>query len=285
MPSGSHGGSMGSHSSGGASFGGSSISGGGVGSARSSRANRRPFRMHFGTRVYVFGGKTNLFISLIVIALFFVLLTSFGASGEKSVIKKIKVDYTYYHQMIANAEQDSSYLKEGIITDLFYNDQVDKWYYTYEIERGSGLPLEGYTYSVYTNEEISTKKIGSVIKIAVNNNKVTLQTDSIPIEFKYINYVDDGEYIDAMKDLKVLNAFKIVSWVVVAALVAGMIIYMVKTKKREDIEAEEIKTREKEKHELEKKKIEKDLDWRCDYCGKLNSANESKCDACGAGKS
>lgn len=305
MPSGSHGGSRGSHSSGGArssssrSFGSSSRSSssssrryssssgnyrGGFGGGGFHFGPRRPFRMHFGTRVYVFGGKLSLFIPLIIIAV--ILLFSFSGvcSSKKEFIKNIKVDYAYYHQMIAHAEQNSEYMKEGVVKDRFFNDEADRWYYTYELKTNHNMPLEGYTYSIYTNDQIFSIQIGSKIQVAVNSSTVTFSTDSVPVDFKNFNYTDDGEYIKANETLKTFTAIKIISWMLVIGSVAGMILYMVKTKKREDEEKQIEQDRAQEKHELETEALKKDLDWRCDYCGNMNKSSTNKCNNCGAGK-
>lgn len=308
MPSGSHGGSRGSHRSGGARSSGGFSRSRSSGSFRPSTSRspssghnngprsfgggfggwimglRRPFRIHFGTRVYVFGSKVALFIPFILFMAVLIIISSTRVSFCEDYIKNIKVDYAYYHQMILNAEQNPEYMKQGTVIDKFYNDDAGRWYYTYEIERENGFPLEGYTYSVYTNEQIASVIIDSPILIAINKTEVDLQTDSIPIDFKNFNYKDDGEYIEYSKDLKSAKLKKIVYWLIEIALIGGAVLYMVKTKKREDLEAQETKEREAEKHELEKKVLTQDLDWCCDYCGKINKAEKSKCEHCGAGK-
>ncbi len=283
MPSGSHGGSRGSHSSGGARSSGSSGGGGGRGSV--SNRGSRPFRMRFGTRVYVFGGKTGIFIPLIFISLFILMFCCIVNSGVKHNISNIETDFIYYKAMVQKAEINPSLKKQGTITDYFYNEDCKKWYYIYEIEiENSVKPLEGYTYSLYTFEQISKLNVGDVIEIAVNNPNVNLYTDSVPMDFKDFELEDDGEYIEAKKTKKIMTTMIVIFSILSAALVVGAIVYMVKTKKREDLEQQEEKTRVEEKHELEKKALEKDLDWRCEYCGSLNKSGKSKCSTCGAGR-
>lgn len=312
MPSGSHGGSRGSHRSGGArssgmsfssSFSRSSSSRRVSSSRNSSRSSntrgfwhaptssswhaptRRPFRIHFGSRVYVFGNKVSLFIPFILIALFFIFMTSSMVSYNESYIKNIKVDYVYYHQMIATAEANPEYVKNATVTDKFYNEDALKWYFTYKVDiLNSSMDLEGYTYSVYTSNQIAQISSGDSIKVAVNEANVGLLTDSIPMDFKNFDYKDDGEYIQSKKALDKAKTMNFAAWLAEIAFVVGLITYLVKTKKKEDQEALETKVREEEKHELEKKALAQDLEWRCEYCGKLNDSDKQKCQNCGAGK-
>ena len=314
MPSGSHRTSGGSHRSGGSrsssrsfsggsssfsrrtssssrSYSGSSRSYGGSYSSPSYHSDggwyprpRRPFRLHFGTRVYVFGGKLGLFIPFVLILAFALVVCSNFVKADKAYLNTIKVDYVYYHQMIESAENDNGYLKDAVIKDKFYNEEFGKWYYLYEVQKDAGGYLEGETYCIYTDAEINFIHSGDKIKVATNSKIVTNITDSVPIDFKNYNYKDDGEYIVVEEELKSTIAVYVVFWIAEIALVGGMILYMVKTKKREDEEKKVEENRAQEKHELETQAMRKDLDWRCEYCANLNSASKSKCDNCGAGK-
>ena len=285
MPSGSHRTSGGSHRSGGSRSSGGSFSRTSFGGSRGGHMGPRPpFRMHFGTRVYVFGGKLSLFFPFILFALFAIIISSTLVSSQKQFVKNIKVDYFYYHQMILDAEANPELMKEAEVTDRFYNEEIGRWYYFYELETHNGSTLEGETYAIYTNEQISLIRVGDKIKVAVNSAKVTLFTDSVPIDFKNFKYQDSAEYIQARKSLTGYRIFNVLFWIVEVGLVSGMILYMVKTKKREDLEKQVEQDRAQEKHELETEAIKKELDWRCEYCGNKNKASDSKCENCGAGK-
>jgi len=286
MPSGSHRTRGGSHRSGGARSSSSRSFNSSSSSTRNSNSlNRGPtFRMNFGTRVYVFGNKISLFIPFIFFALIAIIVCSVSISSNKTFIKNIKIDYAYYHQMIAHAELNPEFLKDAEVTQKFYNDEVDRWYFYYELKTFFGEDLEGETYAIYTTSQISKINIGDKIKVAVDSSEVTNLTDSVPIDFKNFSYKTDAEYMLTSNRLKNIKIAKGVLWGLEGVLVGGMILYMVKTKKREDQEKQVQQERAQEKHRLETEALKKDLDWRCEYCGNKNKASESKCLNCGAGK-
>ena len=148
---------------------------------------RRPFRMHFGTRVYVFGSKLSLFVPFIIIMAFALVICSNIVRADKAYLNTIKVDYAYYHQMIETAEADDRYLQDAVVTDKFYNEEFGKWYYLYELKTQYNQNLEGETYCIYTNEQIAQIRINDKIKVATNSIIVTMSTDSVPIDFKNFN--------------------------------------------------------------------------------------------------
>ena len=138
MPSGSHGGSRGSHSS-----GGSSRSSGG-GSHFGSRSSRSSHNMssnrHYhhgghhhhhrgrGGFVIVTSGSTGVlfFVSLFMVAL--IAAFSFVLSNTNRNLATIETDREYYIDMIEYAESNSDYIKTGMITGKFYNEDCEKWY-------------------------------------------------------------------------------------------------------------------------------------------------------------
>ena len=221
---------------------------------------------------------------MVLIFAFFALFICAALNGSaKTNIKNIEIDYNYYHNMIQKAERDSDYKKVATITDWVYNDDCDKWYFTYEIETAFDS-LDGYTYSVYSFEDMNRLVIGQEIMVAVNSKTVNMLTDSIPMEFANINPEQDGEYIKALSTKKTMTTLIIIFSIVSVGAIVVTIIYMVKTKKEEGAKELEQKEMAEEKHEMEKKILAQELDWQCSYCGGKNKKEDSKCSNCGAGR-
>jgi len=269
MPSGSHGGSMGSHSSGGASFGGGRSSGGGY---RNGHHRRGPRIFIIGRSRYylptVWNTRFSAIISFLPIALFFLIFAVIAIFSGATTKNDILVDYYYYQDMIAKAEANPEFIVEGEITDLFYNDDCGKWYYTYSFLDDEGFPVNGYTYSVYTREEIREFTIGQNIMLAVNMAKINQLTDSIPMDYKYIPIENDGEYAQAQTIHTIGIVCTAVCSVTIVGLAVALVLIFVKCKQPATGEAID---------------GEKTGGLRnCAYCGALLNESETRCKHCGA---
>lgn len=278
MPSGSHGGSSGSHSGGGSSSGGSGS--GGSGGIFSSRP-QGPRSFRWRNRIYVLSEKQSSQLSSlkfgIIISIFFMLCSSFVLIGINQSLKKIKVDYYYYQDMITYAESHPEYLRTGYVTDHFYNENCEKWYFTYKIEQDDhpGYWLEGYTYSCYTREEIKNFKINSSIEIAVNSSYVTSKTDSIPLDYKNMPLTKDGEYAQYLK-IKHISIGVLVVTGVLCIVFIGLEIHIV-TKAKQLSSSTSSTNKSTEQANLTKNSR------KCAYCGQVvNNKYIEKCPYCGA---
>ena len=282
MPSGSHGGSGGSHFGGGGSHfgGGSSFRGGS--SISFSRGTRpiRTRRIVILGRPYVFtsGGKNgsrfSFFGVLIFVALFFMLIGGVVIAAEKSSIQRIEEDHAYYIDMINYAKENPEYKKEAIITDKFQSDN-NNYYLTYKIACASCTEgyLNGYTFSVYTREEVRNFHIDDVIEVAVNSKTVTSTTDSIPMDYAETPIDADGEWVGSRNGMKIGTGIVIVTGVIAALGVVGIVYTFKKALKKE----EESKIAEAAEKEMES------LKNTCPYCGQLLKEGTVKCPNCGAG--
>lgn len=265
MPSGSHGGSRGSHSSGGARSSGGSRGG------YSSGRNR--------TRVFIIGGvryglpatwnsRYNLLSNILSFVVFFLFFSIIMITGSASNIENIKTDYLYYDNMIATAEVDSRYITEGKIIDKSLGEG-GKWFFDYTFVADDGELVYGYTYSIYTFEEIQEFSIGQTILLATNAISTTSWTDSIPMVCKGVSYEVDGDYIEAHN----MQTYGIVFTCLLGASVVGIIVArVVIVKKHKTISPQEEKSLE-----AFSKKVR-----RCAYCGSILLDYENKCASCGA---
>lgn len=218
MPSGSH---SGSHGGGGGShFGGGSSSGG------SGGGRRRYGRSYGGHRTIIFfgrGGVASVFSALAIFALVVAIVCTMVASGNKSSLKHIETDYLYYQDMIDDAyakqaKGDSSYLVDGIIKSKFQSDTCDKWYVTYYFLDKDGEKVDGYTYSIYTWDQVRGLDAGEIIKLAVDSNPITQDTDSINVDYKNTTLEDDGEYVEILKIRNIMKTVAISLYIVAGAL-------------------------------------------------------------------
>lgn len=274
MPSGSHGGG-----------GGGSHHGGGFGGGGNRFGRGRPtgglFRRSVPIRIWFFGhhyyvpadksNKLRAWFTSSVILLIIGLIALFASFGAKAQINQIRSDREYYINMIEYATLHPEFQKTGIITDKFQNYDNGKCYLTYSLQTANGETLKGYTYSVYTLEEINQFVIGQEIKLAVNSNVITLSTDSITMDYINIPIEKDGEYITANALKKNSTIFMIVMFSVSAICLA---VGIYKTKK-------EMQLNELEKEKTSSSFVEENVK-RCPYCGSKQNPDEKKCPNCGA---
>ena len=276
--------SGGSHRS--SSWGSSHGSSGGWSFSWGHSRPRAP-RRHSGP-VFIFGGRmrvsggVGLCLTLCFIALFFAFFFIVGAQGNiadcNTMLRKIETDYTYYQNMIKKAEANpSTLIRKGTITDVFYNEECDRWYFTYELDLSSGYgKLEGYTFSTYTDATINDFNVNQQIDIAVNSYPVTRTTDSIPVVYKYTTLEDDGEYLEAKSDIGTFNAMKIIGIVLAVAAPVGIIatiIYSIKKTKATNA-GDELETPSTIAPQKEVR--------RCMYCGTSLGSNRNSCPGCGS---
>lgn len=280
MPSGSHGGSIGSHSSGGSSYGGgSSYSGGsdyGGGYGGGGHIHHRHIRFYRRGGIYFYTQRDFTAIILVLFAiissiLFFTIAIS-NYYASVMTVKKIETDYNYYQQMILNAENDTEYQTIAEVKDHFYNMNADKWYFTYTFYTDNSQEVEGYTYSIYEYTDlISNFAIGTDITIAVNMREITEDTDSIPMAYKDTTLSQDGEYNLAIKDKnsKLLGIFGIAFMIIMFVAVEILLIKRIK--------------KETEESQKEIEKVEKQAEVkRCKYCQSIIKDNKTNCSNCGA---
>lgn len=312
MPSGSHGSSGGGHSGGGSS-GGSHI-GGGRGSVGGGSPNRgAPHRgemhnRHFGPRVFVFGRRryvvegnslTILYALMVVIliGIFFVFSGCLTVSGGQKSISTIKDDYTRYQQMIVNAQSNDEYKIKAVVTDSFRHES-GKYYITYAFPlvsmgeselysnylddlRNNALQsrwVEGYSYSVYSLEQVSSTALqkGSVILLAINDklSDINSLTDSIPFDYYQMSLNADGEYLMAQDYVKEGVMILVIGIVMIVGAIAGAIV-IIKRSKQEKAKTLTANTTQS----VEDKGSSTQ---RCAYCGTKVKNGETKCPNCSA---
>ena len=279
MPSGSHGGGGGGHSSGGSSSGGGGWGGGRSGGYGGSGRPIGPRYVYRGDTCYVVSPVRSRAIALLtnlaIIAAFVAFIYVMSLTSSVRFLSKIRADYDYYQQMIAYAEQNPEYIKTGKITDKFYNQDAKKYYLTYSLLTDDGKTLNGYTFSCYTLQETNAFPVNSSVQIAVNSVPVTLDTDSITMDYKDMPITRDGEYTSAMKTRKTcIIVLSIMTALIAAAIVARIVVtYSQKGNP---------KTLEEQGKPVPDTTGKNTNQTYCPYCGGSITPGERKCPGCGA---
>ena len=273
MPSGSHGGGGGG-SHGGFSGGGGGRSSGGFGSSHSRPSGPRHIRWFGGRTVIISTGRQSA-LSILLVVIAFCLMTMIpawaGVAGIKDDISMIKEEQLFYLDMVENAENNPEYQVMGKVTGVFYREDFEKYYVTYEFGEAN---YKGYTFSIYTRNDYPAK--GSYIVLAVDDTFIDETTDSIPMDYKNYTLEDDGEYMHLLDNLKQARTVAIVFTSIFVALIAVSIV-IVGTSKKKEKEKELLTKEEAEKQLAEQKKKQ-----YCQYCGAKVDPKDPTCGQCGA---
>lgn len=290
-------------SRGGSSRSSSSHSRGGISRSRHSSMSRSSsysgHRHHYGHSTIIIGGssagygtttseplysspKANrlsavraALIVITIMAVFFMLVafsilrTSVCPVNGVS-IEDIQADYNYYHNMIILAKQNDD-IVEGTITNIAKDSWSDKWYFEYEIDVLGMTTTTHFIYPVFTDAEIAEYSIGDKIDVAVNDSRVTITTDSVPVIFENYTWEDDGD-ISAINRWK---AYDTIFATVVVAVIVGSIIGLV-------IMSKKIKKEESEYLSKNDKNTSTSSYTQCAYCGSVMNSGDSTCKSCGA---
>ena len=288
MPSGMHGGG-----GGGSHFGGGGASGGHHYSSGGGYHGGGGFHWFFPATFMLFGRRHHISSErqpLFSLVSFFLIITIFAAiisgllwwsSGDK--IETIKVDYEYYQDMIEHAENNPQYVKEAIVVSHMYNENCGKWYYTYQIEKdeidgfGDSGYLSGYTYSIYTRQEILDIPVDTIVQVAVDSETVRKTTDSVPLDHKNIPLERIGEYAESTQTFKISKIVCIVSISGLIILIVLLIVMVAKSRENEEVPADTIPSQQAPRERETTPSLAK-----CPYCGARLGKNDIHCPDCGA---
>lgn len=237
-------------------------------------------------------------IMLVLICAFTLFAGVLMADAGKESKQKIVADYNRYQAMIRYAETNSDYKIHGVITDSFPSDTCDKYYITYafpiEYSYSSHMyqdylddkfdnDLEdnwvlGYSFSVYTNEELIENSYlpGHDILLAINNSKdqINSDTDSIPFDYLGMDINRDGEYVNAVSKQKIGTTLTIISAVIIVLGIVVDIVIVLKSKETAGTTTETQTTTPTQQPTPNVR--------RCAYCGTIVNKDENKCPNCGA---
>ena len=285
MPSGGSSGGGGHFSGGGRAVGGHfGSSGGSLNSRRAVRNGRPVFIYSFGSRSYYVGAKRNVLIQwlgILAIICIFACVALFGSfSDAGGGIAKIKTDFTKYNQMIEYAEEEGNenYLVSGVVTSFEYNEKYQKGFIRYYFLDENNNRVEGWSFYVYTYDELLEMKRTGSITLAVDSYPCTQSTDSIEVTYKTKSLNDDGEYVALLSSQKAYKKWTIASGTLAGAFVISVVVISILSFKKDveekegtvAVDAQKIKPQQKTRY--------------CSYCGSAMKEGETSCPYCGAGE-
>ncbi len=261
MPSGprSYGGGGSSRSSG---MGGSGFS---FGSSR-VHYRHRPFRFHFGPRVYVLADKALVLLGLFVLGLFFTISGIFAnfniVKSERAYLQTMKDDAAYFYRLVETGTITDAEI-EDVYQAFYYNGY---WYYQieYSFRNSDGKLCTGKTYANYTSSQIDYMQ--GEIEIAYDKTGVSIPTSYIleDVEYMYISNV-----VSSAKG-------RVVAYSVATAILIIISIVVIKKNLKK---VEEEKQKEEAKELAEQESIKPKY---CEYCGVKVEKTDAKCGNCGA---
>lgn len=177
-----------------------------------------------------------------IVALFFIIFLAGGfiinfAQNATTVAKdECFAAYNQYQEIIKKAESyQGSYIKEGIITEITYNENNKKWYISYDVQGVSSSIKKQTTFCTYSDTDIAKYKVGSKIKIAVDSLTITNETVFIYTDFKNVAYEDCSELYFFAKIDNILNIAKIGCFAV-AIIIGGCAIWYTIYKKAKSVD-------------------------------------------------
>lgn len=254
----------------------------------------RPRRVR-APRVYSVAGRSyrltpkrqSSFSLLAMLVFFMVILSIVGGvimNNANKDISVIKSDFEKYHSMIEYAENNPEYLVEGKVTGIYTDEGFTKYYYTYEFETATGAKVEGYTFYLYTLENLKSLNIAknSPVTLAVDTSPITLSTDSIPLDFKNFNLEDDEEYTKAQSSSKTGKMMlSICASVGGVGLIVAIIVFFT-SKKSEKEQPQTVTDTASNSSNPSINLSQNSKSNVCNYCGARLGSNDTNCKNCGA---
>lgn len=276
MPSGSHRSSPGSHST--RSY-----------SSRSTGNNNTSvvpvFMMN---RYYRRNGSTNspeqeelrkhplirLFSSIftiMVIALFAVIIAKVSFVMR---VQAIKNDYDYYQHMCSWSAEYPNWKGTAKVTGK--QKKYDKWFITYKIiDPTTNFTLDGYSFAIYDDEQIEQIQIDDEIEVAMNSFDLSIDTDSVPMDYYQVPITQDADYLHHTKiSSSVTVILVIVAIVTVGIGITNGILANKYLKNMRVASFDSGYTPVSENNNLQV--------VYCDYCHSKLPPNSTKCEHCGA---
>lgn len=238
---------------------------------------------HIHTSVHV-SGPTGVIIALIVAFLAFYCLPLFiSFSNVNGAINEITTSYYYYQDMINYAKQNTAYQMKGVVKGIYQDyNYDDAWYLKYTVYNPNNkyqTYVTEYTFSVYTEEDISKIRLGDEIMIAVDSPLPPI-FDSIDMNYGNTTLDEDPEYqLYKQKKANLTKTF-VIYGIIAGSIFAIALTFAIKAA---------IKKAKNEGNDLESSSSTsttttdaKPKTQYCAYCGVALESGSNKCKVCGA---
>lgn len=238
---------------------------------------------HIHTSIHLKGPSGAIVGIILAFIAFYCLPLFISFSNVNSSIDEITTSYYYYQDMINYAKQNTAYQLKGVVKGIYQDyNYDDAWYLKYTVyspNNKNQVYVSDYTFSVYTEDDISRIKLGDEIMIAVDSPLPPI-FDSIDMNYGNTSLNEDPEYqLYKNKKASLTKTF------VIYGLIAGSIFAIALTFA---IKAAIKKSKEDNDTDLSSSSLggssapEKPKTKYCAYCGVALENGESKCKVCGA---
>jgi len=212
----------------------------------------------------------NMLKKLAFIATILPLIFLFGFSGN---FFKIRSDYSRYQNMIkfAEAERENgndNYFVDATIYSVEQYGSTDRYYINYYFYSEDYEVVKGYTFSVYTYDEVKDINVGDKLEIAVDSYPLTTETDSIDLHYKNTTLADDVEYQGTKATMNGVAIFVLIAAAIWCLF--GFLAHKTKIKHGEEILPN---------GDLPGEPV---YQYVCTYCGGKLMESDANCPHCGA---
>lgn len=239
---------------------------------------------HVHIKMGPIGGLVFGFIFFIILASVFI--SSFTASINNAIqdMNVSKTAYTKYQNMISRAEKDEKYRVKGTIDYIRYDDVYDKYYIEYSFIDSENEKYTQLSYAMYDYSDYITMNPGDSIDIALSEPYFMSDqfTDSINMDFKYVDLDNFAEYQDFDFDFKFAKIGKLVVIVASAVIFIIFIIAFRTAIKKKSSDNENSSTTSTSSTTNSTTQDNTQKDQYCAYCGSKISSSDTKCPLCGA---
>lgn len=209
--------------------------------------------------------------SIMIIALFAAIIAKVSFVMR---VQAIKNDYDYYQHMCDWASQHPNWKGTAIVTGK--EKKYDKWLITYKIiDPTTNFTLDGYSFAIYDDEQIEQIQINDEIEVAMNSFDLSIDTDSVPMDYYQVPITQDADYLHHTK----INNSVTVILVIVAIVTVGIGITngILANKYLKNMRVASFDSGYTPVSENNNLQV-----VYCDYCHSKLPPNSTKCEHCGA---
>ena len=150
------------------------------------------------------------------------------------------------------------------------------WFIKYKkVDSVTSFSIDGYSFAIYNDEQIQQIQINDEIEVAMNSFDLSIDTDSVPMDYYQIPITQDGEYLHYSK----INSSLTVILIVVAIVTVGIGITngILANKYLKNMRVASLDSGYTPVSENNNLQV-----VYCDYCHSKLPPNSTKCEHCGA---
>lgn len=215
-------------------------------------------------------GFLSTIFSIMIVALIAVIIAKVAFVIR---VQAIKNDYDYYQHMCSWSAEHPNWKGTAKVTGK--QKKYDKWLITYKIiDPTTNFTLDGYSFAIYDDEQIEQIQIDDEIEVAMNSFNLSIDTDSVPMDYYQVPITQDADYLHYTK----ISSSVTVILVIVAVLTIGLGITngILVNKRLKDAQGNYVDSSYTQVSESNLQAV------YCDYCHSKLPPNSTMCEHCGA---